>query len=134
MRCRCFFPQGDPTYLVVKPDGKLENYGINAVCTHLGCVVPWNNVGVFPFWMGDVGAVERDGGCRVPVYGLRCLHGLWLACLDRHGVALSPAGREQVQVPLPRLPVQRRGQGGSRPRPSGESHASTWGAHGTLCC
>lgn len=34
--------KGDPTYLVVTDDGKIENYGINAVCTHLGCVVPWN--------------------------------------------------------------------------------------------
>lgn len=34
-------PQGDPTYIVVTADGTIENYGINAVCTHLGCVVPW---------------------------------------------------------------------------------------------
>ena len=34
--------QGDAHYLIVKPDGTLENYAINAVCTHLGCVVPWN--------------------------------------------------------------------------------------------
>ena len=34
--------KGDPTYLVVKEDGSLEQYGINSVCTHLGCVVPWN--------------------------------------------------------------------------------------------
>ena len=34
--------QGDPTYLVVENDGALANYGVNAVCTHLGCVVPWN--------------------------------------------------------------------------------------------
>ncbi|GAB2274842.1 Cytochrome b6-f complex iron-sulfur subunit 1, chloroplastic [Dionaea muscipula] len=34
--------KGDPTYLVVEPDGSLATYGINAVCTHLGCVVPWN--------------------------------------------------------------------------------------------
>ena len=34
--------QGDPTYLIVNGDtGNLENYGVNAVCTHLGCVVPW---------------------------------------------------------------------------------------------
>jgi len=33
--------KGDPTYLIVNAEGKLENYGINAVCTHLGCVVPW---------------------------------------------------------------------------------------------
>lgn len=34
--------KGDPTYVVVKDDGEIANYGINAVCTHLGCVVPWN--------------------------------------------------------------------------------------------
>ncbi|MER3434263.1 MAG: cytochrome b6-f complex iron-sulfur subunit [Leptolyngbya sp. ERB_1_1] len=34
--------KGDPTYVVVTNDGAIENYGINAVCTHLGCVVPWN--------------------------------------------------------------------------------------------
>jgi cytochrome b6-f complex iron-sulfur subunit len=34
--------KGDPTYLVVETDGTLSDYGINAVCTHLGCVVPWN--------------------------------------------------------------------------------------------
>ncbi|MEL6381626.1 MAG: cytochrome b6-f complex iron-sulfur subunit [Cyanobacteria bacterium J06626_18] len=34
--------KGDPTYLVVKEDGSLEKYGINSICTHLGCVVPWN--------------------------------------------------------------------------------------------
>ncbi len=35
--------KGDPTYLVVETDGTLADYGINAVCTHLGCVVPWNS-------------------------------------------------------------------------------------------
>lgn len=34
--------KGDPTYLVVQQDKTLAEYGINAVCTHLGCVVPWN--------------------------------------------------------------------------------------------
>ena len=34
--------KGDPTYVVVKGEGEIANYGINAVCTHLGCVVPWN--------------------------------------------------------------------------------------------
>jgi hypothetical protein len=30
---------------VVSDDGsKIEDYGLNAVCTHLGCVVPWNAV------------------------------------------------------------------------------------------
>lgn len=34
--------KGDPTYIIVKGDQTLADYGINAVCTHLGCVVPWN--------------------------------------------------------------------------------------------
>lgn len=35
--------KGDPTYIVVKEDAaELRNFGLNAVCTHLGCVVPWN--------------------------------------------------------------------------------------------
>ncbi|OAY82086.1 Cytochrome b6-f complex iron-sulfur subunit, chloroplastic [Ananas comosus] len=34
--------KGDPTYLIVEADRTLATYGINAVCTHLGCVVPWN--------------------------------------------------------------------------------------------
>eukprot|EP00187_Rhodella_violacea_P013043 CAMPEP_0184710084 /NCGR_PEP_ID=MMETSP0314-20130426/1039_1 /TAXON_ID=38298 /ORGANISM="Rhodella maculata, Strain CCMP 736" /LENGTH=221 /DNA_ID=CAMNT_0027171871 /DNA_START=41 /DNA_END=706 /DNA_ORIENTATION=+ len=35
--------KGDATYLVVTDDGSdLEFYGLNATCTHLGCVVPWN--------------------------------------------------------------------------------------------
>mmetsp|Transcript_67009 Transcript_67009/g.146902 ORF Transcript_67009/g.146902 Transcript_67009/m.146902 type:complete len:203 (-) Transcript_67009:241-849(-) len=32
--------KGDPTYLIVNESG-IENFGVNAVCTHLGCVVPW---------------------------------------------------------------------------------------------
>jgi cytochrome b6-f complex iron-sulfur subunit len=35
--------KGDPTYIVVEGEQALANYGINAVCTHLGCVVPWNS-------------------------------------------------------------------------------------------
>ncbi|MEQ9553424.1 MAG: cytochrome b6-f complex iron-sulfur subunit [Coleofasciculus sp. G3-WIS-01] len=34
--------KGDPTYVVVTEDKAIADYGINAVCTHLGCVVPWN--------------------------------------------------------------------------------------------
>ena len=34
--------KGDPHYLIVNEKGSIENYAINAVCTHLGCVVPWN--------------------------------------------------------------------------------------------
>jgi cytochrome b6-f complex iron-sulfur subunit len=35
--------RGEPTYLIVNDDGgDLEPYALSAVCTHLGCVVPWN--------------------------------------------------------------------------------------------
>ncbi|NJO40352.1 MAG: cytochrome b6-f complex iron-sulfur subunit [Cyanobacteria bacterium CRU_2_1] len=34
--------KGDPTYIVVESTDAIGNYGLNAVCTHLGCVVPWN--------------------------------------------------------------------------------------------
>jgi cytochrome b6-f complex iron-sulfur subunit len=34
--------KADATYLIVNDDGEIEKYGLNAVCTHLGCVVPWN--------------------------------------------------------------------------------------------
>ncbi|MEA5469400.1 MULTISPECIES: cytochrome b6-f complex iron-sulfur subunit [unclassified Spirulina] len=34
--------KGDPTYLIVKDESSLQDYGLNAICTHLGCVVPWN--------------------------------------------------------------------------------------------
>ena len=35
--------KGDPTYLIVEGDDAIGNFGINAICTHLGCVVPWNS-------------------------------------------------------------------------------------------
>jgi Rieske Fe-S protein len=41
---------------VVKDDGTIEKYGINAVCTHLGCVVPWV----------AVSAWGRGGGAQAP--------------------------------------------------------------------
>jgi cytochrome b6-f complex iron-sulfur subunit len=34
--------KGDPTYIVVESKETITDYGINAICTHLGCVVPWN--------------------------------------------------------------------------------------------
>lgn len=33
--------KGDPTYLIVTSDNQIESFGLNAICTHLGCVVPW---------------------------------------------------------------------------------------------
>jgi len=35
--------KGDPTYLIVEGPEAIGNFGINAICTHLGCVVPWNS-------------------------------------------------------------------------------------------
>lgn len=37
--------KGDPYYLITTTEegkDKLETYALNAICTHLGCVVPWN--------------------------------------------------------------------------------------------
>ncbi len=34
--------KGDPTYIVIENSGEIADYGLNAICTHLGCVVPWN--------------------------------------------------------------------------------------------
>jgi cytochrome b6-f complex iron-sulfur subunit len=34
--------KGDAHYLIVTANKEIETYAINAVCTHLGCVVPWN--------------------------------------------------------------------------------------------
>lgn len=34
--------KGDPTYIIVENADAIADFGLNAVCTHLGCVVPWN--------------------------------------------------------------------------------------------
>lgn len=33
--------KGDPTYIVLESKEAIRDYGLNAICTHLGCVVPW---------------------------------------------------------------------------------------------
>lgn len=33
---------GDPTYVMITEDESIASYGLNAVCTHLGCIVPWD--------------------------------------------------------------------------------------------
>ncbi len=35
--------KGDPTYLIVQDENAIGDFGINAICTHLGCVVPWDS-------------------------------------------------------------------------------------------
>jgi cytochrome b6-f complex iron-sulfur subunit len=34
--------KGDATYLILDDQKALSDFALNAVCTHLGCVVPWN--------------------------------------------------------------------------------------------
>ncbi len=34
--------KGDAHYLITNYHNEFEKYALNAVCTHLGCVVPWN--------------------------------------------------------------------------------------------
>ena len=34
--------KGDATYLILDDNKNLADFALNAVCTHLGCVVPWN--------------------------------------------------------------------------------------------
>lgn len=110
--------QGDPTYLVVNKEGQLENYGVNAVCTHLGCVVPWNAVRVEQggtiavrlcvfvlctcvlYLCAQIGTVHPS--CKITLLSsFTSLHTPHCTPL----IASHHTGREQVHVPLPRLPV-----------------------------
>jgi len=34
--------KGDATYLILDENKVMADFALNAVCTHLGCVVPWN--------------------------------------------------------------------------------------------
>lgn len=34
--------RGDATYLILDDKKNLGSFALNAICTHLGCVVPWN--------------------------------------------------------------------------------------------
>jgi len=34
--------KGDATYLILDEQKNMADFALNAVCTHLGCVVPWN--------------------------------------------------------------------------------------------
>lgn len=62
--------KGDPTYLIVKDDGRLETYGLNAVCTHLGCVVPWNQVSLSKQTHGhDCAYVQAEKKYKCPCHG-----------------------------------------------------------------
>jgi cytochrome b6-f complex iron-sulfur subunit len=80
--------KGDATYLIVKDDGTLEDYGLNAVCTHLGCVVPWsaaNNKFMCPCHGSQVS--NRICRCGIlfiiicPLFGMFCLTIIFLSLL-----------------------------------------------------
>lgn len=47
---------GEPTYLTIADNGKLDNIGIVDNCTHLGCTFPWN---------------ARDNQFQCPCHGSR---------------------------------------------------------------
>ena len=55
--------KGDPTYLIVEGEDAIGSYGINAICTHLGCVVPWN-AGANKFMCPCHGGVYYEDGSR----------------------------------------------------------------------
>ena len=98
--------KGDPTYLIVEGSEAIGNYGINAICTHLGCVVPWN-------------AASNKFMCPLPRVPVR-RHGQGGA---RSGSPLtgpgSRVGRERQRLPQPvdrnRLPHRRQALVGLSP-------------------
>ena len=56
--------KGDPTYLIVEGEGAIGAIGLNAICTHLGCVVPWisgENKFICPWRPGPCDCGERTG-------------------------------------------------------------------------
>ena len=55
--------KGDPTYLVIEGDNTISSYGINAVCTHLGCSPLYK-----PGENKDLG-LEWKGGFFCPCHG-----------------------------------------------------------------
>lgn len=53
---------GTATYIVIDENKKIANFGLNAVCPHLGCVVPWE-AGLGKFKCPCHGSVyDKQGG------------------------------------------------------------------------
>ena len=71
--------QADATYLIVNDQGELENFGLNAVCTHLGCVVPWDTVRGSPGLATPICSPFRDDRCPPCLLGLQA-HALHELC------------------------------------------------------
>ena len=86
--------QADATYLIVKEDSTIETYGLNAVCTHLGCVVPWNPVrlsipsGSNPIHRRSLGFLKLK--CRMGIPSL-------IYAFDLHGCCGIPGKRGRAQ-------------------------------------
>ena len=89
--------QGDPTYLIVKADNTIEKFGVNAVCTHLGCVVPWVAVSL----LSVLRETQRALSSRSP-YILSCLPLCRLrTSSSAHATALSTTLRARSCVAPP---------------------------------
>lgn len=53
---------GNATYIVIDDNKQVANFGLNAVCPHLGCVVPWDT-GLGKFQCPCHGSTyDKDGG------------------------------------------------------------------------
>jgi cytochrome b6-f complex iron-sulfur subunit len=53
---------GTATYILIDENKKIEAHGLNAVCPHLGCVVPWES-GINQFKCPCHGSgYDKDGG------------------------------------------------------------------------
>ncbi|KAG2649880.1 hypothetical protein PVAP13_1NG147600 [Panicum virgatum] len=90
--------KGDPTYLVVEQDKTLATYGINAVCTHLGCVVPWNSA-ENKFICPCHGSQYNNQGkvVRGPAPLVRTIAGPGARRRRRRQGALRPVGGDRLQ-------------------------------------
>lgn len=96
--------KGDAHYLIVKADGTLENFALNAVCTHLGCVVPWNRAANKWASPQDPTVMSQQAASQVCPWLYPRLSTISL--LYRLSTLLFCCDLWQVHVPMPWLPVQ----------------------------
>ena len=87
--------KGDAHYLIVKQDNTLADFAINAVCTHLGCVVPWN-IAALKYQCPCHGS-QYDSNGKV-VRGPAPLSLALAHCDDEGGVSLRPWTEEDFRT------------------------------------
>ena len=56
--------KGDPTYLIVEGSDAIGSFGINAICTHLGCV-PLGDKGDYNAWFCPCHGSHYDTSGRI---------------------------------------------------------------------